>query len=80
MQELADELKSSTASIYPVQCDLTNESNVLKVFEWIETTIGQGVSVLINNAGTLIKSKLLGMYFPNNKYRNVGRKKLRLNY
>ncbi|KAL4132056.1 hypothetical protein QTP88_009276 [Uroleucon formosanum] len=29
------------------------------MFKWIETTIGQGVSVTINNAGTMIKSKML---------------------
>jgi len=58
-QELAKELRSSVAKIYPVQCDLTDESNVLKTFKWIETTIGQGVSVMINNAGTLMRTRLL---------------------
>ncbi|NP_001156094.1 3-alpha-(or 20-beta)-hydroxysteroid dehydrogenase-like [Acyrthosiphon pisum] len=59
LQELSDELQSSVAKIYPVQCDLTRESEILKMFKWIETTIGQGVSVTINNAGIMIKSKML---------------------
>ncbi|VVC29055.1 NAD(P)-binding domain,Short-chain dehydrogenase/reductase, conserved site,Short-chain [Cinara cedri] len=59
LQELADELQSSAAKIYPVQCDLTRESDILKAFEWIETTVGEGVSVLVNNAGILTTSKLL---------------------
>lgn len=62
IQELADELQSSVAKIYPVQCDLTRESDILKAFEWIETTVGEGVSVLVNNAGILTTSKLLGEY------------------
>lgn len=53
------------AKIYPVQCDLTRESEILNMFKWIETTIGQGVSVTINNAGTMIKSKMLGAYISN---------------
>jgi len=32
------------------------------MFKWIETNIGQGVSIMINNAGTMIKSKILGPY------------------
>ncbi|XP_060863053.1 dehydrogenase/reductase SDR family member 11-like [Metopolophium dirhodum] len=59
LQELSDELQSSVAKIYPVQCDLTRESEILNMFKWIETTIDQGVSVMINNAGTMIKSKIL---------------------
>lgn len=59
IQELSKELQSSVAKIYPVQCDLTRESEILNVFKWIETNIGQGVSVIINNSGTLIKSNML---------------------
>jgi len=58
-QELAGDLRSSAAEVCPVRCDLTDESDVLKAFEWIETTVGQGVSVMINNAGTLTKTQLL---------------------
>lgn len=61
-QELAEDLRSSAAKIYPVQCDLTRELEIMRVFEWIETTIGQGVSVLINNASIEIKSQILGVY------------------
>jgi len=59
LQELAEDLRSSVAEIHPVQCDLTDESDVLKAFERIETTVGQGVSVMINNAGTLTKTQQL---------------------
>ncbi|XP_050421991.1 dehydrogenase/reductase SDR family member 11-like [Adelges cooleyi] len=59
LQGIADGLKSLPGKMYPIKCDLTNESDILKAFEWIDTELGQGVSVLINNAGTLIKSKIL---------------------
>ncbi|XP_025425013.1 farnesol dehydrogenase-like [Sipha flava] len=59
IQELVDQLQPSPAKIYPVQCDLTCELEILKLFEWIENTIGQGVSIMINNAGSLTNSKIL---------------------
>ncbi|KAE9530546.1 hypothetical protein AGLY_011008 [Aphis glycines] len=59
IQKLSNKLQSSLAKIYPVQCDLTRESEIVNLFKWIETTIGQGVSVTINNANTSIKSKIL---------------------
>ncbi|XP_026812936.1 dehydrogenase/reductase SDR family member 11-like [Rhopalosiphum maidis] len=59
IQKLSGELQSAVAKIYPVQCDFTRESEIVNVFKWIETTIGQGVSVTINNVGTSIKSKIL---------------------
>ncbi|XP_060841852.1 dehydrogenase/reductase SDR family member 11-like [Rhopalosiphum padi] len=59
IQKLSDELQSAVAKIYPVQCDFTRESEIVNVFKWIETTIGQGVSVTINNVGTSIKSNIL---------------------
>lgn len=62
MQKLANELQSAAATIYPVQCELTEESDILKTFEWIHTTLGQGVSVMIINANTFIKSQILGDY------------------
>lgn len=59
IQKLSNKLQSSLAKIYPVQCDLTRESEIVNLFKWIETTIGQGVSVTINNANTSMKSKIL---------------------
>uniref|UniRef100_A0A2H8TR05 Dehydrogenase/reductase SDR family member 11 n=1 Tax=Melanaphis sacchari TaxID=742174 RepID=A0A2H8TR05_9HEMI len=59
LQKFTNELQSSVAKIYPIQCDLTNKSEIINVFKWIETTIGQGVSVTINNANTSINSKIL---------------------
>jgi len=58
IQEFANELQSTVAEIYPLKCDFS-ESDILKAFEWIKTTIGQGVSVLINNAETFTKSRIL---------------------
>lgn len=55
-------MQPSEAKVYPIQCDLTSESDILRAFEWIETTVGQGVSVMINNTGALVKSKILGAY------------------
>jgi len=62
-----DELQSSEAEVYPIQCDSTSESDILRAFEWIETTVGQGVSVMINNTSALVKSKILGAYLYHHK-------------
>lgn len=57
------ELKSSLPAnlrenCYPMKCDVSNEAEVIKVFQLIEASLG-GTDVLINNAGTLLKTNLI---------------------
>jgi NAD(P)-dependent dehydrogenase (short-subunit alcohol dehydrogenase family) len=44
---------------YPKVCDITNERAVQDVFVWVDDALG-GVSVLVNNAGIIIRTSLLG--------------------
>ncbi|XP_025412800.1 farnesol dehydrogenase-like [Sipha flava] len=43
---------------YPKVCDITNERAVQDVFVWVDDALG-GVSVLVNNAGIIIRTSLL---------------------
>ena len=45
---------------HPIQCDVTNESDVQKSFEWIVENLGP-VNILINNAGILRNGNLVTM-------------------
>ncbi|XP_076295812.1 uncharacterized protein LOC143216546 [Lasioglossum baleicum] len=54
MKLLADELKSKPGKLYPLQCDLTNQSDILRVLEWIEKNLGS-LDILINNAAINMK-------------------------
>lgn len=42
----------------PLECDLTNENDILKAFKWIDENIG-GIHFLINNAGIVRFSPIL---------------------
>lgn len=44
---------------YPLVCDLTNESDILNAFKWIDENIG-GIHFMINNAGVIRISGLTG--------------------
>ncbi|KAK0157064.1 hypothetical protein PV328_011942 [Microctonus aethiopoides] len=58
LEELSKELQSCTkGSFQYVRCDLCNEEDILKAFEYIEEKFG-GVDVLINNAGTALKDTI----------------------
>lgn len=46
---------------YPLECDLTNENDILKAFKWIDNNIG-GIHFLINNAGIVRISSIMGKY------------------
>ncbi|XP_046989002.1 dehydrogenase/reductase SDR family member 11-like [Schistocerca americana] len=50
VQELARELKDAPGTLYPLQCDVSCEENVLCAFKWIKENLG-GVNVLINSGG-----------------------------
>lgn len=49
---------TATGVLYPRKCDLTQEKEIVAIFEWIEAEFG-GVHVLINNAGINNQAKLL---------------------
>lgn len=48
-QTLADDLKSKSGKLFPLQCDLSNQTDIQRVMEWIEKNLG-AVDILINNA------------------------------
>ncbi|XP_015433467.1 PREDICTED: farnesol dehydrogenase-like [Dufourea novaeangliae] len=45
--------------IYPVQCDVTKEEEILQAFQWVEEKLG-GADILVNNAGVLIATPVIG--------------------
>lgn len=44
---------------YPKTCDVTDEQAVTDAFAWADVHLG-GVSVLVNNAGIVLRTSLLG--------------------
>ncbi|XP_043269468.1 11-beta-hydroxysteroid dehydrogenase 1A-like [Venturia canescens] len=57
IQEIADSLKGAKGKLYAVKCDLRNENDILKAFEWTNEKLG-GVDVLVNNAGVAVTSTI----------------------
>ncbi|KAL5281167.1 DHRS11.2 family protein [Megaselia abdita] len=45
-------------NVYLMKCDVTNETEVVKVFQWVDSNLG-GTDVLINNAGILRQIPLM---------------------
>ncbi|XP_015432613.1 PREDICTED: farnesol dehydrogenase-like [Dufourea novaeangliae] len=66
LQELADELPKY--KIYPIQCDVTKEEEILRAFQWVEEKLG-GADILVNNAGVSSTSTILDS--PTTKYRLI---------
>jgi len=52
---------SQRGIFYPKTCDITDERAVQDVFGWVDAELG-GVSVLVNNAGIIMRSSLLGEF------------------
>ncbi|KAK4886303.1 hypothetical protein RN001_002574 [Aquatica leii] len=50
LEELSQKTSTKNVNLYPIKCDVTDEQQILSVFDWIENTLG-GVSILVNNAG-----------------------------
>lgn len=46
---MTDEMKMKTGKFFPLQCDLSNQNEIVRSMEWIEKNLGC-VDVLINNA------------------------------
>lgn len=44
-------LNNKQGKLYPQECDISKEDDILRVFEWIRNNLGP-IHVLINNAGT----------------------------
>ena len=58
MKTLAEELKSKSGKLFPLQCDLSNQNDVMRVLEWVEKNLGT-MDILINNAASNIDISLL---------------------
>ncbi|XP_050449457.1 farnesol dehydrogenase-like isoform X1 [Cataglyphis hispanica] len=58
IKEIADNLEDSPGKLYPVECDITNEKNVMSAFAWVKDHLGP-LSVLVNSAGIIKESSLI---------------------
>lgn len=52
---------SGPGEIYPLKCDVSVDEDVKKTFAYIKEKIGP-VAILINNAGVVLNSSLIGNY------------------
>lgn len=52
-------MKNEKGKIYPFEVDVTQEKEVIAVFDWAKETLG-GVDIVVNNAGTTIKTNVKG--------------------
>ncbi|KAH0545644.1 hypothetical protein KQX54_001986 [Cotesia glomerata] len=57
LQELSENLKSSKGAFHYLKCDLCNEEDILKAFEYVENNF-QRLDILINNAGIMLGGSL----------------------
>lgn len=53
------EEKNFSGRFFTIECDLTNETDILNAFKWIDENIG-AIHFMINNAGIIRISKILG--------------------
>jgi NADP+-dependent farnesol dehydrogenase len=53
------EENNMVGKFYPLECDLTNENDILKAFKWIDDNLS-GIHFLINNAGIVRISSIMG--------------------
>ncbi|XP_072397517.1 farnesol dehydrogenase-like [Diabrotica undecimpunctata] len=57
MDQLKKKLTEKSGKFYPLECDLSLESNILTCFDYVSKNLGP-IYVLINNAGCLTKQNL----------------------
>lgn len=48
-----------SGKIIPMKCDVTNETDVLSIFQWIKENFGH-LDVFVNNAGVMKSDFMLG--------------------
>lgn len=60
-QELQNELEGKSGNFHYFKVDLCSEENILEAFEWVKNTF-KSVDVLVNNAGVLKTTDLMGKY------------------
>lgn len=68
-QHRLDELKKRLPEelrgrIYSMKCDVTQESEVIEIFKWVDSNLG-GTHVLVNSAGIVDQMSLTGNYCTN---------------
>ncbi|XP_026809482.1 farnesol dehydrogenase-like [Rhopalosiphum maidis] len=59
LQMLESDLRGKLGKFYYVKVDLCSEENILEAFNWVKTTL-KSVDVLINNAGIMTLTNILG--------------------
>ena len=52
LESASEELRERGATVLPVRCDVTSESDVVALFEVVESELGP-TGILVNNAGTI---------------------------
>lgn len=60
LEELKGRVKKEglPGTIYPLECDVSKEEDILKVFKWIQNQFGQ-LDVLVNNAALLYMERII---------------------
>ncbi|XP_043269467.1 uncharacterized short-chain type dehydrogenase/reductase y4vI-like [Venturia canescens] len=58
VRDIATKLKGQKGTLYPMECDLSREDDILKVFQWTEKEVG-GVDILINNAAVVFSEPII---------------------
>ncbi|XP_050496263.1 farnesol dehydrogenase-like isoform X14 [Bombus huntii] len=58
-----DKLRDAAAEIgkdkfFPIECDVTNEEDILKVFKWIDEKFGR-LDIVVNNAGVVCVTPII---------------------
>lgn len=64
LEALAAKLNGAKGKVYPKQCDLNKEDDIVNSLKWVETTLG-GIDILINNAGYGKRIKIAGKFVRN---------------
>ena len=59
IKEIADCWKDSSDKLHAVECDVTKEESVTVAFAWVKNNLGP-ISVLVNSAGIIKESSLIG--------------------
>lgn len=59
VKEIADSLEDSSGKLHPVECDITKKESVVTAFAWVKDNLGP-ISVLVNSAGIIKESSLIG--------------------